>query len=117
MGDNLTKKHIPTTVFIRRLLGHILFGALVILASLGLGMLGYRHFEGMSWVDAYVNASMILSGMGPVKNLETDAGKVFAGTYAMFSGIVFLVVIAMIFTPVIHRFFMKIHMEDSKSSK
>lgn len=76
-------------------------------------MAGYHYYESMSWVDAYVNAAMILSGMGPVNPLQTDAGKIFAGSYALFSGIVFLVVIAVIFAPVIHRFLHKFHLEET----
>lgn len=78
-------------------------------------MIGYHHYEKMSWVDAYVNAAMILSGMGPVSNLQTTAGKIFAGSYALFSGIVFLVAIALIFAPVIHRVFLFFHIEDEKN--
>jgi hypothetical protein len=78
-------------------------------------MLGYHLFEKMSWVDAFVNASMILSGMGPLGPLNTNAGKIFAGFYALFSGLAFIVIIAVIFSPVIHRFFKKIHLESSAS--
>ena len=106
--------HLPLRKFLTRLSRSILIGLLVIAASLGIGMLGYHHFEKMSWVDAYVNASMILSGMGPVSQLVTNAGKIFAGTYALFSGIVFLVVIAIIFGPVVHRFLHKFHIEEAK---
>lgn len=77
-------------------------------------MFGYHHFEKMSWIDAYVNAAMILSGMGPVEALHTSEGKLFAGTYALFSGIVFLVVIAIIFAPVVHRFLHQFHMDEDK---
>jgi hypothetical protein len=77
-------------------------------------MIGYHHFEHMDWVDAYVNASMILSGMGPVSVLQTEGGKIFAGSYALFSGIAFLVVIAIIIAPVFHRFMHKFHIEDLK---
>src|ERR1035441_9043933 len=65
-------------------------GLLVIAFALGIGMVGYRAFEPMSWVDAFVNAAMILSGMGPVSSLQTDGGKIFAGCYALFSGLAFL---------------------------
>lgn len=77
-------------------------------------MIGYSYFEGMNVVDAYINAAMILSGMGPVSNLQTDGGKIFAGSYALFSGIVFLIVIAIILAPLIHRFFHKFLIKDSK---
>jgi hypothetical protein len=84
------------------------------LLSLGIGMIGYSHFENMNWVDAYINATMILSGMGPVDVLHTEGGKLFAGTYALFSGIIFLVVIAIIIAPVFHRFMHKFLIKDSQ---
>lgn len=102
---------VSTTVFLKRLTRSVLIGSVIIAASLGIGMLGYQHFENMSWVDAYVNAAMILSGMGPVSTLQTESGKIFAGSYALFSGIVFLIIIAVIFAPVFHRFLHKFHIE------
>ncbi len=87
-------------------------GASIIFFSLLGGMFGYRYFEEMSWVDAYLNAAMILSGMGPVQTLQTEAGKIFAGSYALFSGILFLVTIAIVFAPVVHRFFHGFHLEE-----
>lgn len=77
-------------------------------------MSGYHHFEKMSLVDSYVNAAMILSGMGPVSALQTTDGKIFAGTYALFSGIIFLFVMALIFAPIVRRFLHKFHMEEGK---
>lgn len=76
-------------------------------------MLGYSYYEKMNWVDAYINATMILSGMGPVSPLKTDAGKIFAGSYALFSGIIFLIVIAVIFAPLVHRFLHKFLIKES----
>lgn len=116
----LTKKNpygLNPRLFLKRLTRNLLTGCLIILGSLGGGMLGYHHFEEMSWIDAYENAAMILSGMGPVAAIETKTGKFFAGTYALFSGIVFLVIIAIIFAPVIHRFFHKFHIEEEKLGK
>lgn len=104
----------PMRVFIRRILCNLTIGIGVILFSLGLGMTGYRYFEGMNWVDAYENAAMILSGMGPVDTLTTMGGKIFAGTYALFSGIIFLVVIALIIAPIFHRFFHSFLIHDRK---
>jgi hypothetical protein len=86
----------------------------VVMVALALGMVGYHHFETMSWVDAYVNAAMILSGMGPVAELKTTAGKLFAGSYALFSGLAFVTSIGIIFTPVYHRFIHKFHLEDTE---
>lgn len=102
----------PTDQFLRRLSRNLMIGTGIIGVSLSLGMLGYHHFENMTWISAFENAAMILSGMGPVDIVKTVEGKLFAGTYALFSGIVFLVVIAVIFAPVIHRFFHKFHLED-----
>lgn len=101
-------------VFLKSLSLNILFGVIAIVSSLCLGMWGYAQFEKMSWIDAYVNAAMILSGMGPVSELKTDAGKIFAGSYALFSGIIFLVIIAIILTPIIHRIIHKLHMKETK---
>jgi hypothetical protein len=103
----MNKALLPVHVFIKRLLRNLLIGIVMIVVSLGIGMLGYKHYENMSWVDAYENASMILSGMGPAQDIKTEGGKIFAGTYALFSGIFFLVVIAVIIAPVFHRFFHK----------
>jgi hypothetical protein len=86
---------------------------LIVLASLAVGMGGYHAFEGLSWIDAFVNAAMILGGMGPVNELHTTVGKLFAGFYALYSGIVFLVVAGVLFAPVVHRFFHHFHLEIS----
>jgi hypothetical protein len=89
-------------------------GVAVIVASLGIGMIGYHGFEKMAWVDAFVNAAMILSGMGPVATLQTDGGKIFAGCYALFSGISLIAILGIIFAPVVHRFLHKFHLEDEE---
>ncbi len=104
----------PMGVFVRRIIYNLIIGSAIIIFSLGLGMIGYCHFEKMNVVDAYQNAAMILSGMGPVDNMETTGGKIFAGTYALFSGVIFLVVIAVIMAPVFHRFFHKFLIKDRK---
>ena len=104
----------PRHLFLKKLLFNILLGFFIMAISLILGMMGYHYFEKMSLIDAYVNAAMILSGMGPLSPLETASGKIFAGTYALFSGIIFLVVIAIIFAPVGHRFLHKFHLEEDR---
>jgi len=98
--------------FFKRLLNNFLIGLGIIIISLVIGMLGYKYTEDMSWVDAYVNASMILSGMGPIAPLTSQLGKIFAGSYALFSGIVFLIVIAVILAPLFHRFLHKFHVKE-----
>ena len=81
-------------------------------------MIGYHHFENQSWLDAFVNAAMILSGMGPLTPLQTSAGKLFAGFYALFSGLAFITTVGIILAPVVHRFFHKFHLEhDSQDEK
>lgn len=102
--------------FVLRLLRGIVFGLILIAIALFIGMLGYHVFEKMSWVDAFVNAAMILSGMGPLTPLVTTAGKIFAGCYALFSGLAFILIVALIFSPIIHRFFHKFHLDKQRSS-
>ena len=102
----------PWKVFIRRIVCNLLIGFALIALSLGLGMIGYGHFEKMGLVDAFENAAMILSGMGPVDTMETTGGKIFAGSYALFSGIIFLVVITIIIAPIFHRFFHQFLIKD-----
>ena len=113
------KPLLPRKVFVQHLIANAVLGVGVIIGSLFIGMLGYHHLEKMSWVDAFVNASMILSGMGPVSNLQTDAGKIFAGCYAIYSGIALISILGIIFAPVIRRFLHKYHLEymDDGSNK
>jgi len=87
-------------------------GTVVIAGSLGLGMTGYHVFEKLPWIDAFLNAAMILSGMGPVATLQTDAGKIFAGCYALYSGLALIAILGIIFAPIVHRFLHKFHLED-----
>jgi hypothetical protein len=101
-------------IFLRRMLRSLFLGIITVGVSLGLGILGYHHFEEMSWIEAFENASMILSGMGPVSELKTDAGKIFAGVYALFSGVVFLVIIGVVGAPLFHRFLHRFHIEEAK---
>jgi hypothetical protein len=91
-------------------------GLWLVLAAVGLviGMAGYAGFEGMSIADAYVNAAMILSGMGPVGELKTTGGKIFAGTYALFSGLVIIVATGFVLAPIFHRVLHRFHVESGK---
>ena len=102
---------LPKRVFYARLAHAATLGIAIIVCSLAIGMAGYHYFEKLSWLDAFVNVAMILSGMGPVAPLQTSAGKLFAGCYALFSGIAFLTSIAVVFAPVFHRFLHKFHLE------
>jgi hypothetical protein len=101
----------PRRVFYERLGRSLLLAVAIVLTALGLGMIGYRALEHMSWLDAFLNAAMILSGMGPVGSLQTAGGKLFAGGYALFSGLVFISVTGVLFAPVFHRFIHKFHFD------
>lgn len=112
MYESKHHKLLPIHRFLWRVLVHLAIAFGIIFLFLGIGILGYYYFESMDWVNAYENAAMILSGMGPADELYTDAGKIFAGTYALLSGIIFLVVIAIIIAPLFHRFFHKFMIKD-----
>ena len=105
---------LPRGQFYLRLLRHVGFGVLLIGVSLGIGILGYHFLENLSWVDALLNASMLLGGMGPVNTLTTTAGKVFASFYALFSGIIFLVAAGVMVAPVVHRLLHRMHLEEEE---
>ena len=101
---------LPRPAYIARVVRGVAAGLLMILGSLLIGMVGYHSFEQMAWVDAFSNAAMILSGMGPLAPLHTSAGKLFAGCYALFSGLAFMVILGVIVAPVVHRFLHKFHL-------
>ena len=109
-------KPIPWAHFVDRLLRHGAVAGLLIVASLGMGMSGYMLFEHLSFVDAFMNASMILGGMGPVATIASTGGKVFAGLYALYSGLVFLIVAGLLLAPVVHRVLHRFHWEISEGS-
>ncbi len=88
---------------------HFIAAAGLVLASLLLGMAGYEYFERLPWRDAFLNTAMLLGGMGPVDAPRTDAGKVFAGLFALYAGLVFLVTVGLVFAPVLHRLMHKFH--------
>jgi len=94
---------VPRRHFYRRMALHFGAASALVAGSLLLGMWGYAHFEALVWRDAFLNAAMILGGMGPVEVLQTPGGKVFAGLYALYSGLVFLVAVGIILAPVVHR--------------
>lgn len=114
---HLEKRHQPLAslpVFFKRLRQSLIIGLIAIVIALYIGMVGYHFSEKMSWIDAFVNASMILSGMGPLGQLNTEAGKIFAGCYALFSGLAFILITGLIFAPVLHRLFHRFHIDSEK---
>ena len=105
---------LPPAAFRVRMFRHGFVAFLVMILCIVLGMLGYHFLEGLGWVDAYANAAMILSGMGPLDPIKTTAGKIFAGTYALFSGVAFLTTVGFFLAPIAHRMLHRFHF-DSKS--
>ncbi len=107
---------LPRRLFLRRFARNFLLGLGLIGVSLAGGMAGYEYFEGMNMVDAFVNAAMILSGMGPIGELKTNGGKIFAGCYALFSGLVFIGSAAVLVAPWLHGLLHRLHAEPDDES-
>jgi len=103
--------------FTRRLLAHTAVSASLVGGSLAIGVLGYHGFEGLPWVDALLNASMLMGGMGPVDPLHTTAGKLFASAYALYCGLVLLVAAGVLFAPVLHRLLHRFHLSTEHDSR
>lgn len=112
MYERKTQKPVPRTVFLRRLASQLLWVLLILLASLAIGMTGYVTLEGLSWIDAFLNSAMLLGGMGPVNPPQTFGGKLFAGCYALYAGLVFIVAAALLFTPILHRIIHRFHWDN-----
>lgn len=110
MFEHRGQQPLSRQAFLRRQAGYIGIAALIVGASLGLGTVGYWYFESLSWLDAFLNASMILSGMGPIHHPETTSGKLFAALYAIYSGVVFLVTVGVIAAPMLHRLLHHFHL-------
>ena len=114
MFEHKNSPLLPRKDFIRRMQRCVLLSAGISAVTLGLGMCGYHSLEKMPWPDSFANASMILAGMGPLGNLNTDAGKIFAGFYALFCGLIFITVITILLAPIVHRGLHKFHLETGK---
>jgi hypothetical protein len=117
MYEHHSEPLLPRKIFIIRFALHCLVAGGVITASLGIGILGYHYLEGLPWIDSLLNASMILGGMGPVDPLKSSAGKLFASFYALFSGILFLVIASILMAPIIHRFLHKLHLDGEEEGQ
>jgi len=115
MFENRRDTLLPRRAFFVRLAHSAATGLVAVAICLGIGMTGYHHFEKLSWIDAFANAAMILSGMGPLAPLQTNAGKLFAGCYALFSGLAFITIVGIVLSPVAHRFLHKFHLDLSGS--
>ena len=99
--------------FVRRVLLHLSVAIVVVAVSLAIGVLGYHNLEHLSFIDAFLNSSMLLGGMGPVDLPHTDAGKIFAALYALYSGIVFLLASTILVAPFLHRLLHRLHWSES----
>jgi hypothetical protein len=117
MYEHRSKPLLPIGKFYHRMARSAALGLTIVIGALLIGMAGYHFLENMKWIDAFVNAAMILSGMGPLGELKTSAGKIFAGCYALFSGVAFLTSVALLFAPVFHRFLHKFHLQTEKEAK
>ena len=112
MYESRKRMPIPKNAFISRLLTHIAAAFGLLAVSLCVGMLGYSHFEHLPPVDAFLNSAMLLGGMGPVNLPTTTAGKLFAGGFALYAGLAFIVSTALILTPVAHRVLHQFHWDS-----
>ncbi|MBN9437005.1 hypothetical protein [Bosea sp. (in: a-proteobacteria)] len=114
--EHRRQKLIPMRRFALRMGRAMLLWLALTLVGLGIGMAGYAASEGMSALDAFVNAAMILSGMGPVSELKTSSGKLFAGFYAIFSGLFVVIATGFVLAPVLHRVLHSFHVEEGKEA-
>lgn len=109
MYESKSQAPVTRAQFMQRVGVHSLVIALLLAGSLGLGIAGYMYFEHLPVMDAFLNAAMLLGGMGPVNAPVTQAGKLFAGLYALYAGLVFIATAALVFTPFLHRLLHKFH--------
>ncbi len=100
--------------FMVRMAKYFLAASILVASSLVVGMLGYHFIEGLTWLDAFLNASMILSGMGPVNPLQTTGGKLFAGCYALYSGLLLILTTGLLLAPLVHRMLHSFHVDDKE---
>jgi putative effector of murein hydrolase len=114
MFEHRHQKLLPRKKFLVRVAKYGLLSIGLIIVSLIIGMLGYHMFEGLSWIDAFLNSAMLMGGMGPVSPLYTDAGKIFAGFYSLYCGMVLLIAVAIFAAPIFHRFFHHFHLESER---
>ena len=115
MYEHRGVRPVPHRVFLWRLAVHFWVASVLVLGSLAAGMAGYMYFERLPWRDAFLNSAMLLGGMGPVDSPRTAGGKLFAGLYALYAGLIFLIVAAITLAPVVHRFLHRFHWDDDEA--
>jgi hypothetical protein len=114
MYESRKSPPLPRIHFVRRLALHVTGSMALLLGSLLFGMAGYGYFEDLAWRDAFLNSAMLLGGMGPVDPPGTDGGKVFAGVYALYAGLIFILAAGLVFVPVLHRLLHKFHWDEDQ---
>lgn len=113
MFEHKSEKLVPLPTFLRRVALSLLLTLVVLCVALSIGVVGYHELAGLSWIDSILNATMILTGMGPVAAMTTTSSKLFASGYAMFSGVIFLSSIGLVLAPIFHRILHKFHLDDA----
>jgi hypothetical protein len=108
---------LPRRKFLRRAAAHVALAGFIVVCAVGIGTLGYATWGGLSWLDAFLNASMILGGMGPVDRMNSDGAKLFSALYALFSGLVFVGLMGIVLAPWVHRLLHWTHLEDERSDR
>lgn len=106
------QRPLSRAAFVRRVGWHLLSATGLLVASLGIGMIGYHHFERLPVIDAFLNAAMLLGGMGPVDLPHSDGGKLFAALYALYAGVVFLLASTILVAPFLHRLLHRLHWRE-----
>jgi hypothetical protein len=112
MFEHRKERLLPLSLFLRRMAICLAISGGMVLFGVGIGVLGYRYLAGFRWVDSLLNACMILGGMGPVGQLPNDKAKIFASLYALFSGLVFIAIMAVLVAPILHRLLHRFHVAD-----
>ena len=115
MYEHRHQRLLPARAFVVRMARHFAIAASLVFGSLLAGIAGYMYFENLALIDAFLNAAMLLGGMGPVDPPRTAGGKIFAGLYALYSGLVFLVVVGISLAPLAHRMLHRLHLEDDRA--
>lgn len=112
MYEHRSHPLLPRSEFIKRMLWHFAASLAILVFSLALGMAGYWYYEELAWRDGFLNSAMLMGGMGPVNAPQTNGGKIFAGLYALYAGLVFIVAASVVVAPVVHRLMHKFHWQD-----
>jgi sterol desaturase/sphingolipid hydroxylase (fatty acid hydroxylase superfamily) len=117
MYEHRSARPISSRRFLRRLALHVAVALVLVVMSLALGMTGYSQLEGLGWREAFLNSAMLLGGMGPVDAPRTPGGKIFAGVYALYCGLVFLITAGILFAPLFHRLLHRFHWIDESGRR